>query len=93
MPNHPQPVILKDADGNLDITVHHVNKVGIKSIGCVISHHVNTAFGSRSHVVNFVNGGVLRFAYNANDVLIELSARKLDVEVTPDGDAMFDMAE
>ena len=63
----PQPLKLaihEDAQGNCTVDVSQLSSVGIKNIGNVERHDINTVFGSRSHVVRFVNGGVLQFAYN-----------------------------
>ena len=69
------------------------SEVGIKNIGNVERHDINTVFGSRSHVVRFVNGGVLQFAYNAKNELIELTASKLTMHLSKSGAAIFDVFE
>lgn len=91
MPQHLLQSIHEDAQGNLDVTVQRIKSVGIKNIGYVERYEVNTLFGSRSHVVHFVNGGVLQFAYNDKNEIIDLSARKLLLQLSPLGEAMFDV--
>lgn len=71
--------------------VERIKSFGTKIIGFVDSSQVNTLFGSRSHVVRFVNDGVLNFAYNAQNENIELSARKVQCALSPLGGAVFDV--
>ena len=92
----PQPLKLaihEDAQGKCTFDVGQIKSVGIKNIGNVQSHQINTLFGSRSHVVHFVNGGVLQFAYNAKNELIELTASKLTMRLSKSGTAIFDVFE
>lgn len=49
-----------------------INAVGIKHLDQVTSHTINTIAGSRSHVVHFINGSLLNYAYNSDGQLIEL---------------------
>jgi hypothetical protein len=91
VPQHPLQFIHQDDQGNLDVLVQRIKSVGIKNIGFVESHQVNTVFGSCSHVVRFVNGGVLQFAYNEKNELLELSAHKVQFAISDAGEAMFDV--
>jgi hypothetical protein len=91
MPHHILQAVQQDAQGNLEVLVQFIKCVGIKNIANVQSHEVNTLFGSRSHVVRFVNGGVLNFAYNAQNEIIELSAQKVLFALSPLGEAVFDV--
>jgi hypothetical protein len=84
---HPLQAIHTDADGSLDV----LKCVGIKNIGLVESYQINTLFGSRSHVVCFAGGGVLQFAYNEKNELLELSAHKVQFELSLLGEAVFDV--
>jgi hypothetical protein len=93
MSQPPQPVIHEDANGKYTFHVGQLSSVGIKNIGNVERHDINTVFGSRSHVVRFVNGGVLQFAYNAKNELIELTASKLTMHLSKSGAAIFDVFE
>jgi hypothetical protein len=92
----PQPLKLsihEDAQGKTTFDVGQIKSVGIKNIGNVQSHQINTLFGSRSHVVHFVNGGVLQFAYNAKNELIELAGAKLTLHMSrlQLGEVLFDV--
>jgi hypothetical protein len=91
MPHHILHAVHQDAQGNLDIVVEGIKSVGIKNIGFVESYQVNTLFGSRSHVVRFVTGGVLQFAFNEKSEMIELSSHKLQFELSHLGEAVFDV--
>jgi hypothetical protein len=66
MSQPPQLVIHEDANGKYTFHVGQLSSVDIKNIGNVERHDINTAFGSRSHVVRFVNGGVLQCKRPAN---------------------------
>ena len=71
-------------EGDLNVDVHEIiSSVGIKNLTDVVEHHITTIVGSRSHMVRFSNGGVLRFAYNAVGQLIELASQDLTVTISP----------
>lgn len=53
------------------------------------THHVNRIAGSTSHVVRFIGGGVLRFAYNEQGKLIEPSGRHVSARVSADNAIVF----
>jgi hypothetical protein len=91
MPQPQQLVISEDAQGKYTLDVSRLTSVGIKNITLVERHDINTLFGSRSHVVRFVNGGVLRFAYNAKNEFIELTASNLTMHLSKSGAAIFDI--
>lgn len=93
MPQPLQPVIYEDAQGNRSLEVDRITSVGIKDIGFVERHEVNTRFGSRSHVVRFVNGGLLQYAYNAKSELIELTASNLTIHISRSGAVMLDVSD
>ena len=80
----PATVVTKDgttfitSDGDLTVNFSNIMAtVGIKNLTEVTEHQITTILGSRSHLVRFVNGGELRFAYNSLGQLLELSAREL----------------
>ena len=71
-----------------DLTVdlpQTIASVGIVNLTEVVEHHITTIVGSRSHLVRFVNGGELRFAYNGAGDLIELKSRGMVASITPVG--------
>ncbi len=87
--------IHKDAQGKCTFDIGQLKSVGIQNIGNVQRHQINTLLGSRSHVVHFVNGGVLQFAYNAKNQLIELIFIKLAMHMSKlqPGEVMFDVCQ
>jgi hypothetical protein len=91
MPQPQQLVISEDAQGKYTLDVSRLTSVGIKNITLVERHDINTLFGSRSHVVRFVNSGVLQFAYNAKNELIELTASNLTMHLSKSDAAIFDI--
>ncbi len=81
--------ILNGDEVSLDLSV--IRSVGIANLGEVESHAVNTIVGSRSHVIRFINGGILQFAYNNDGEIIELCAEKLQVRLSPNKDLVFSL--
>lgn len=72
---------------HVDLSV--VRAVGIKRLDEVESHTVNDFAGSRSHVVRFVNGALLQYAYNSAGQLIELSSLKLACSLSNNNELLF----
>ena len=71
--DHPTgSVHVECRDGNMSATLPVIRSVGLLDLSEVLSHQVNHVFGSVSHVVHLVNGGVVRYAFSAHE-LIELS--------------------
>jgi hypothetical protein len=66
-----------------------ITAVGIKHVDEVASHIINTIAGSRSHVIHFINGSLLNYAYNSEGRLIELSARNLACRISRDSELLF----
>jgi hypothetical protein len=66
-----------------------INAVGIKHLDQVASHIINKIAGSRSHVVHFINGSLLNYAYNSDGQLIELSAQGLACRISRDNEILF----
>ena len=63
--------------------------IGVKHLDEVASHTVNTIVGSRSHVIHFVNGAILRYAYNSGGQLIELSGKNLACSLSEKSELLF----
>lgn len=74
-------------DGKLDLSI--IRCVSIRNIEEIESHAVNTFAGSRSHVVRFINGGLLQYGYNNAGDVIELSSSRLQLTITPENDLIF----
>lgn len=78
-----------DDTGNLIATLATIRSVGIADLTHVQSHHINRIAGSTSHVVHFIGGGLLRFAYSEQGKLIELSGRHVRGRVSAGNEIVF----
>lgn len=76
-------------DGSIICNLGIIASVGIKNIADVSEHHVNTILESRSHMVRFVNGGVLTYSYNKAGVLIELKMTDLLSSISKNNEVMI----
>lgn len=66
-----------------------ITAIGVKHLDEVASHTVNNIVGSRSHVIHFVNGAILRYAYNSTGQLIELSGQNLACSLSGRNELIF----
>lgn len=66
-----------------------LRSVGVANLADVQAHYVNRIAGCTSHVVHFVGGGRLRFAFNDQGQLLELSGERLTAFATHDGRMTF----
>jgi hypothetical protein len=89
---HNGSIVGLGADGSITATLPKVSKVGIKNLGEVESHAITTIAGSRSHVVRFINGGLLQFAYNNVGDIIELSSENLKGQLTPNNEMVYSIS-
>jgi len=80
---------IRNADGSLEYFTAEIRSVGIKDIMDVVDYRINTIVGSRLHIVRFVNGGTLTYAYNDAGELIELSSMDLAVEITTRNEMVY----
>ena len=71
----------RDEQDNLIATVEKISSVGIANLALVQSHQINRVAGSTSHVLSFVGGGHLCFAYSVQGRLIELSGEGVGIHV------------
>lgn len=85
--NQHLQALLKGRD--IEVNAAQINAVGIKDLSQVASHVVNTIVDSRSHVIHFMNGSVLQYAYNKEGQLIELSANNLTCLISSDHELLF----
>jgi len=53
------------------------------------SHQINHIAGSTSHVVHFIGGGRLCYAYNGRGQIIEVSAWHVMVRLGPENQCIF----
>ena len=75
--------------GTANINLKKIAAVGIHNLADVESHTINTIVGSISHYVRFGGGGEVRFVYNTNGQLIELSAKNVITSVTHNNEIIF----
>ena len=85
------PVTL-NSDGNSVLQLDQIKSVGIRNISDVVEHRINTIVGTRSHMVRFVNGGLLTYAYNDAGQLIELCATHLMTIISKNNEVSFFVA-
>lgn len=88
---HTQPgqLIQSDERGDLVATLEQIRRVGIADLAQVHSHSTTRVAGFTSHVVHFIGGGLLCYAYNERGKLIELSGRHLCGSLNPQNDLIF----
>jgi hypothetical protein len=94
---HPKGVIRiqlqdrhsKRQKGGLAAQSHDIQSIGVKHLNEIMSYTVNTIAGSRSHVIHFINGGMLRFAYQMGGALLALETEKLTCEVSETDEMLF----
>jgi hypothetical protein len=80
---------IRNADGSLDYFTAEIRSVGIKDIMDVVEYRINTIVGSRLHMVRFVNGGTLTYAYNNAGELIELSSMDLAADISTHNEIVY----
>ena len=81
--------LVLDQDGSFNYSIAEINTVGIKDIADVVEHRINTIVGSRLHMVRFVNGGILTYAYNEAGELIELASSNLAAEISINNEIVY----
>ena len=73
-------------EGEASAELASFKTVGVKHLSEVNS--VNSILGSRLHVVRFINGSVLPYAYNSAGDLLESSSENLACRLSPDGELL-----
>ncbi len=73
------------ASGAVEIELGRIRSVGLSNVCEVESHHINRVAGSTSHVVRFIGGSCLQFAYNDRGEFIELSCGPATVAIDESG--------
>jgi hypothetical protein len=82
-------VIVVDQNRNVKLDLAAIEGVGIHNVIEVESHQINRVLGSTSHYIRFHGGGEVRFAYNDQGKLIELSARDCGFSLTNKNELFF----
>jgi hypothetical protein len=80
---------IRNADGSLDYFTAEIRSVGIKDIMDVVEYRINTIVGSRLHMVRFVNGGTLTYAYNDAGELVELTSIDLAADISTHNEIVY----
>jgi len=75
-------------DGSFRYFTDEIRSVGIRDIADVLEHRINTIVGSRLHLVRFVNGGTLTYAYNNAGQLIELCSSGVGIEISKNNEVV-----
>jgi hypothetical protein len=76
-------------DRNVTLNLETIESVGIHNLIEVETHLINSVAGSTSHFVRFHGGGEVRFAYNNQGKLIELSAEDCDFSLSNKNELLF----
>jgi hypothetical protein len=80
------------ADGDdqaTEVALPNLRRVGIADLRQVSSHVTTCAEGATRHIVRFRNGGFVRFAYGADESVVELSGERITVRIGVQGDVLI----
>lgn len=72
-----------DGDGTSQVSLDEIRAVRVEDLSQVLEHRIARIVGSTSHVIRFIGGGELRYAYNSRGQVIELSATGVKGAVAP----------
>jgi hypothetical protein len=81
-----------DKERNVTLDLETITAVGIRDLSEVETHRINRVMGSISHFVRFHGGGEVRFAYNHEGKLIELSAQNCGFSLSARNELLFHIA-
>ena len=65
---------IDDGSGATQVSLDEIRAVRVEDLSQVLEHRIARIVGSTSHVIRFIGGGELRYAYNSRGQVIELSA-------------------
>lgn len=65
---------IDDGCGTSYVSLDEIRAVRVEDLSQVLDHRIARIVGSTSHVIRFIGGGELRYAYNSRGQVIELSA-------------------
>ena len=82
--------VLQQPGGPVRMPLEAVKAVTIGNLAQVLDHEVTRSLDGSVHVVRFLHGGELRFAYDGQGRLIELTTLGLRSRVADDGTVTFD---
>jgi len=79
-------------DRNVTLDLKTIESVGIHNVIEVETHQITRVAGSTSHFIRFHGGGEVRFAYNHQGKLIELSAENCAFSLSNGNELLFQKA-
>lgn len=82
-----------DKDRNVKLDLKTIESVGIHNVIDVETHRISRVLGSTSHFVRFHGGGEVRFAYNDQGALIDLTAENCAFSVSNENELLFRKAK
>ena len=74
---------IDDGSGISRVSLDEIRAVRVEDLSQVLDHRIARIMGSTSHVIRFIGGGELRYAYNSRGQVIELSATGVKGAVSP----------
>lgn len=74
---------IEDGNGAAQVSLDEIRAVRVEDLSQVLDHRIARIMGSTSHVIRFIGGGELRYAYNSRGQVIELSATGIKGAVSP----------
>ena len=74
---------IEDGSGTSQVSLDEIRAVRVEDLSQVLDHRIARIMGSTSHVIRFIGGGELRYAYNNRGQVIELSATGIKGAVSP----------
>lgn len=74
---------IDDGGGISQVSLDEIRAVRVEDLSQVLEHRIARIVGSTSHVIRFIGGGELRYAYNSRGQVIELSATGVKGAVSP----------
>ena len=77
---------IDDGSGMSQVSLDEIRAVRVEDLSQVLDHRIARIMGSTSHVIRFIGGGELRYAYNSRGQVIELSAVGVRGAVSPSRD-------
>jgi hypothetical protein len=78
--NQPDEITFRiehDEEGGKTYCLSYISSIGIKHLEQVASHQINHVMDTTSHVVHFLNGGVVCFAYSHKGEILQISCKKI----------------
>ena len=77
--------------GEIEGDLTRIASVGIRNLAEVASYNVTHIANSHSHVVRFIDGSLLQYAYTDSGQLLELTAYNLMCAISADNQMVFYM--